>query len=140
MSPFSGGVLKISLTYLIKFQSILTIDVRDVTRSWQKNRRLAVARIHLLSSVRHLITRPPPGFVGFIILGALSFHKDINLRERELWMARTELYEDSRGALLKSVRAEFRTTWNMTNQWRNQRHIKTYVAGESILYNPLRLK
>lgn len=40
-------------------------------------------------------------------------------------MARTELYEDSRGALLKSVRAEFRTTWNMTNQWRNQRHIKT---------------
>lgn len=36
-------------------------------------------------------------------------------------MAQTELYEDSRGALLKSVRAaEFRTTRNMTNQWRTQ--------------------
>lgn len=55
-------------------------------------------------------------------------------------MARTELYEDSRGALLKSVRAEFRTTWNMTNQWRNQRHIKTLRReGVSIISSP-RLK
>lgn len=48
-------------------------------------------------------------------------------------MARTELYEDSRGALLKSVRAaEFCMAWNMTNQWRNQRPRRPHVARNSI--------
>lgn len=38
-----------------------------------------------------------------------------------------------RSALLKSARAaEFRTAWNMTNQWRNQQPMKSRVARESI--------
>lgn len=52
-------------------------------------------------------------------------------------MARTELYEDSCGALLKSARAaEFRTAWNMTNQWRNQQLRRSHVMGESISQLP----
>lgn len=52
-------------------------------------------------------------------------------------MARTELYEDSCGALLKSAHAaEFRTAWNMTNQWRNQQLRRSHVMGESISQPP----
>lgn len=47
-------------------------------------------------------------------------------------MARTELYDDSCDALLKSRRAaEFRMAWNMTYQWRNQQLRRCHVAREN---------